>query len=332
MLRAILMMLNYSLAFASYALAPTSEEVDTLKDEALVQMAYSNSSYDNVGELYNYRKNHCTHMTLKLKLGSAVYIGDKVCLCAAHCELSPPSKFSLEPVTQYYEVAFETKDRERTHYKVKKFIPYPQYKKNNNYDLAVLILEDHVKELNGLRISEEFSTEEAYDDRTHLLTYVGYGGHFSDDGYFYMTSHKRRATRAYTQFCALTSNALGIYSTPHGQYNQSKASRPLIPYEARTRQGMSGGAAINCNDELVGIIFGLMIPSSWQKTLYSIGAMAINIIPSFIDTCCCPMPMLNRFPENFGFGTRIKSIPVAPFKGWIKAMKNQHSEIYIDDI
>lgn len=155
MLRAILIMLNYSLAFASYTLAPIS-----VKDEALVQLAYSNPSYDNVGKLYSCRTNHLMGITGRFENGSATYIGGKICLSAAHCEAPPPPKFSLEPVTLHYEVAFEINGQAKKHYKVKEFIPHPQYKQNKNYDLAVLVLEEPIKELTGLAISEEFSTTE----------------------------------------------------------------------------------------------------------------------------------------------------------------------------
>lgn len=338
MLRAILIMLNYSLVFASYAPTATSEEVDAVKDEELVHLAYSNPSYDNVGELYSYRTNHLMGITFSFKNGSATYIGGKICLSAAHCEESPPPKFSLEPVTLHYEVAFEINGQGKKHYKVKKFIPHPQYKQNDHYDLAVLVLEESIKELKGLKISEEFSTTEPHcPDYQHLLTYIGYGVKVSDNGYFLTNDHYRRALRSHTFGYSLEPNDLVIYSTPYGQYNQSKVSRPLIPYEAITRKGMSGGAVLNCNDELASIIYASnALNSPWKKYLCLNYARVIvinivNIIPGFIDLFFYPTPILNDSPEVFSTGTYKKSVPLVPFKEWIQDIRKQYDDTYLAD-
>ena len=332
MLRAILLILNYSLIFASYTPVSTSEEIDTFKDEALVQLAYSDSLHDNVGELYRYITNHITGITLGYSYGSTTYIGGKTCFTSAHCE-QQLFKFSLEPVTVHYEVVFEINGQKKKPYKATQFICYPQYKQNHKYDLAILILEEPVAELKEFKISEEFSNSQTYENYQHLLTYIGYGVKVFDNNYFLMEDNKRRALRAYTQECSLRANDLGIYSTPYGQYNRSKASRPLEDYEVGSREGMSGGAVININHELVGIIRGTQFPNqfSWQQSIYNAIASVINIVPLSIDACCYPMPYFASFPATSSPGTRTRSIPLAPFKTWIDGIRQQYDDTYLAD-
>ncbi len=326
MLRAILLLFSYSFVFASYAPMPISEEIDTFKDEALVQLAYSHFSHDNVGELYWYNTNQTTGITLGFMCGSATYSGGKICFASAHCG-DKPTRSSLEPVTIHYEIAFEIAGREKKRYKVKEFISHPQFEQNPKYDLAILILEKPVEGLSGLKISDEFSNTKYYKDYQHILTYVGYGVRVFDNHYFLMADQKRRALRAYTQVCSLKPNELGIYSTPYGQHNWATTSRPLIAYEVGSRDGMSGGAVINANYEVVGIICGTLFPNvTWQQTLYNAIASVISIIPASITVCCCPIPYFADFPATSSPGTRTKSVPLAPLKDWIQSVQRQYGD------
>lgn len=326
MLRAILLLFSSSLIFASYTRVAAFEETDTFKDEALVQLAYSHLSYDNVGELYWYITNHITGITLGGKCASATYIGGKTCLASAHCERKP-ARFSLEPISIHYEIAFEIAGQEKKRYKVKNFISHPNYEQNHKYDLAILILEKPVEGLKGLRISEEFSNPLAYTDYQHILTYVGYGVRVFDNHYFLMADQKRRALRAYTQVRSYKPTELGIYSTPYVQHNWTTTTRPLIAYEVGSRGGMSGGAVLNANYELEGIIYGTLFPNiTWQQSLYNAMAFVISIIPSVIDACCYPMPYFASFPATSSPGTRTKSIPLAPLKDWIESVQRQYGE------
>lgn len=326
-------MFSYSLIFASYAPVPLFEEMNTFKDEALVQLAYSQPLYDNIGMLHVSITNDITGITLSGRLSSAIYIGGKICLTSAHCECKP-FKYSLESVTINYKIAFEIAGQEKKHYKVKKFISHLEYEQNDEYDLAVLILEEPVAGSTGLRISDEFSKSEKYEDEEHLLTYVGYGAKILDDHYFLMLDDKRRALRAYTQEHSLRKTNLRIYSTPYGQYNWSTKSRSLVDYEAGSRGGMSGGAVINSNGELVGIIYGTQFSDcfTWQQSLpdlvANVVASVLNIIPLTINVCCCPMPFLASFPLSSSPGTRKRSVPLAPFKAWIEEIRSQYEDTH----
>ena len=268
----VVLILNCSLIFASYEPVPLDDE-HTRTDVALVELAYSHSAFDNVGMLKGYIKERLTGYIFDPKChATAIYIGEKFgkgfCLTCAHCrphDFSPSSES-----TTYYDVVFEINGQKKNHYKVADFIPHPQRAQNPCYDLAVLILEKPVTELKGLKISEDFSRSQTFLDYQHLLTYVGYGVRISDNNYFLMIDEKRRAINAYTEECSTRPQDLGIYSTPYGQYNKSKTSRPLIAYEVASRDRMSGGGAINTKHELVGIIRGTQFPEqlSWKQHLY----------------------------------------------------------------
>jgi hypothetical protein len=75
--------------------------------------------------------------------------------------------------------------------------------------------------------------------------------------------------------------SLGIYSTPYGQYNKSKTTRPLESFEAHSREGMSGGGVINEKDELVSINKGTRTPEqpfNIMTSLYFSCALFSNCI------------------------------------------------------
>lgn len=143
-----------------------------------------------------------------------------------------------------------------------------------------------------------------------------------------MIDEKRRAINAYTEECSTRPQDLGIYSTPYGQYNKSKTSRPLIAYEVASRDRMSGGGAINTKHELVGIIRGTQFPEqlSWKQHLYNRLVYVINCVPHTITACCWTVPFFETCPPTSGSGTRTRSTPIAPLKDWIESVQRQYGE------
>lgn len=299
-----------SIIFSGY------EAIAQNEDDQLVRLAHSKPAYNNVGSL-----TANSHENKQLEnIGSTTYIGNNLCLTSAHC---------FKNNFFHYEVFFDfdTAKRKIAHYSVKHFIVHPEYKNNPKFDIAILILDKPVKELNGLKINYDFSKHQVFADYQHLLTYVGYGVKIFGNDFFSVPDSKRRARQCHTHHCFMKPNFLGIYSTPYGKYNESNAERPLGEFEAYSRNGMSGGAAINENDELVSIIFGTETPEqlfSLSTCLYLMFAQFAN---SFIDIFS---PM---FWPTFSFNTAViipgswtRSVPLGACREWIESVQRQYGE------
>jgi hypothetical protein len=147
---------------------------------------------------------------------------------------------------------------------------------------------------------------------------VGYGVKLLCNDLFYFDDRQRRAIQAHTSRCRLD-RLLGIYSTPCGGTNNLKKKRPVIPYDARLRYKMSGGAAIHPDYGLVSIISDLKTSKNQINTsinLYFLGVEIFNIIPSLIDHFLFPVFSLNQ--SIVANSTRIRSVPLGPVKEWIE--------------
>ncbi len=207
-------------AYASYA--PHYETTDVAKsseDGFLVRLSRSNYHYDNVGMLY--------YCDAKLKqprnsdfrfLASVVYIGDGMCLTAAHTHTK-----LFDMTNRNSAVCFEINRKRTPFYHVVEYFIHPDYEKNYHFDIAVLVLNKPVDGLTGLEPCYDFSQHRKfYKDNLHLLTYIGYGAKLLWNDWFCFTDKKRRATQAYTHSCEVDPNVLGIYSTPYGNSNDFK--------------------------------------------------------------------------------------------------------------
>ena len=226
----------------------------SLKDESLIQLAHSNPLYDNIGMLYyHYASNKTPSESDRQYRASVVYIGNGLCLTAAHNPWNTPHHFFKYGYYDY-SVCFEIEGKKTPYYQVIDVIIYPDYADNHFYDIAVLILNKPVDGLIGLNPNYDFSKTVFFSDYQHLLTYVGYGMKLLYNDMFCLSDHKRRAKQAHTQACCMKPELLGIYSTPYGSSNDLKSERKLIPYEAKDRPEMSGGAVIHPEYGLVAII------------------------------------------------------------------------------
>ena len=316
---------------ASYAPIPNIDIdiEESRKDESLVQLAHSKPVYDNVGILYRYiiEKDEITNPIWPSSCGSAVYIGEKFgkgfCLASAHCCF----KFRYFSDEAGYEVGFEIANKRVECYRVKHFFVHPKYKEYNDYDLAVLVLDRPVEGLDGLKINYEVSKQQVFEDYQHLLTYVGYGVKLFGNNWFTLSDEKRRARQCYTHNCSMIPQSLGIYSTPYGQYNKSKTTRPLESFEAHSREGMSGGGVINEKDELVSINKGTRTPEqpfNIMTSLYFSCALFSNCILTGINLLCCSIPLFNTGITIPGAYTQ--SVPLGACKDWIEAVQQQYGD------
>lgn len=313
--------------FASYSLLPTTDDIEaTRTDKALVHLAYSDAAYANVGRLSigNFIKNIDDSVTyVEHGSGSAVYIGSKTCITAAHCRSPNP----LE-----YCVIFEISGKNTKPYKAQHFITHPRWRSDAPVDLAVLILEEDIEGLEGLKISHEFLRTQIFKDYQHLLTYVGYGVKIYDNFYFcnhwfHAIDKKRRALRTHTRACVVEHNCFGLHSAYYGKYNDGKTNRPFIAYESYVHSGMSGGAVLNDGNEVVAIIghVGLeKIPFSTEYLYFT------SIMNRLIVMTGFPIPLFNMFP-GFNRGSYTYSVPLAPFKEWIDEVRKQYDNTYVAD-
>ncbi len=120
---------------------------------------------------------------------------------------------------------------------------------------------------------------------------------------------------------------IGIFSTPYGQYNASKTTRPLGAFEVYSREGMSGGGVINERDELVSITKATRTPEqsfSIKTSLYFCCAPFLNCILNSIHMHCCPFPLFNTGITIPGAYTH--SVPLGTCKEWIEAVQRQYGE------
>ena len=282
------------------------------EENAFIDFAYSKSAYDIVGML-------CIIDTDKLQsIGSAIYIGGRTCLTAAHCK---------NPHCPNYSVGFETKTQEFTYYNVDHFIVHPEYKSNENYDLAVIILDRPVEGLDSLIINNDFSAEKVFRDYQHLLTYAGYGVKFCWDDWFVSTNDDKRRKRwtcqAYTDFCSVKPKHFGIHATPYGQFNKTKRKRPVEKYEIPCRQGMSGGGVFNEENELIAIIAGTIPqsrPFNFMIDTYLFFARCANALIFFINLFSnCPTFVVDT--DIMIDGSHAHSTTIAPLKDWINSVQ-----------
>jgi hypothetical protein len=242
-----------STLYAQFApnFSPDMSLEDSLKEESFVQIAYSNRYYNNVGILCyaNFYKNE-TSFDVMEQGGSAVYIGGRLCLSAAHC-CRGHSKF---------KIGFEGEDRQKVYYDVLECILHPQYKKNSNsvfvFDIAILVLDRTVAGLEGLKPCYIFKKEQGYVDYLCLTTNVGYGLHNFAFDWLQNEDGQRRAIRSYLDFLENKEGSLMLYTAPYGYLTNWEEKRKLLPFEGASRQGMSGGAIFHDNLGLIGIHVG----------------------------------------------------------------------------
>lgn len=287
---------------------------ESLKDESLINLAHSNRHYDNIGMLCycNDSINEMDESKFRSK-GSAVYIGNGICLTAAHTRLNDLNN----------AVRFEINGRKTPLYHVSEVFIHPNHEENEAFDIAMLILDKPVDGLDGLEPCYEFSEEHRYLlDYQHLLTYIGYGVKLIRNDWFYIADQKRRALQAYTYGCDTTPTDLGIYSTPYRNSNTLTGNRAPIPYEAKSRESMSGGAVIHPRYGLVSIFAGTR-NLKYNKTpslfISSTLLCCMNIALELINDYLCTVRLLN---ETFVVDTTILwSVPLYPVKDWIEGIR-----------
>lgn len=301
----------YHSRLLNIALATDTASVEeSITDESIVQLGYANPHYDNVGLVSRHIPMIKEPTELKLKSsGSAVYIGDGLCLTAAHIFFGEKNKFS---------VCFEIKGKKTKEYSIERIIIHPKYQENDNFDIAMLVLDQNVDKLDGLKPYYEF-TENPYslEDEVYPLTHIGYGCKLFCDDWLHFSDQKRRGLRRYTRNCDLSESNLGLYSTPYRGFNRKEGTRPLALFEARSRGGMSGGAVIHAMYGLVSIHEGLQ----WKKSTYlqSITKFFLKClyIPcTIINDCFFPSFFFNE--TRFEPFTKLKSVPLGPLKDWIE--------------
>jgi hypothetical protein len=292
-------------------------------DESRINLAHSNVHYDNVGMVY-----YCYDLTKKcydlLKKSdessfhsnaSAVYIGNGLCLTAAH---------AIQNNTEL-AVRFEINGEKTRLYHVSEFIIHPNYKENNMFDIAVLVLDKSVDRLKGLPPFYDFSEQNAYfKDHQHLLTYIGYGVKIFCNDWFYFSNQEKMFMQAYTYECYTNPSDLGIHSTPYGNTNTLEGMRDLIPNEAKPHYGMSGGAVIDSEYRLLSIIAGgknLKKKKNVFRPALFYFLSCLNFISALID---CFFPAL-FFNHHFHSNTSVMwSVPLWPVKDWLENIRISH--------
>lgn len=87
MLRRLLTEISYTficgLVFNFMFFVPTNASDDVMTDRAMINLAYSDDHYRNIGALYEIYQFPCC--ARRVKTASVVYIGGKSCLTNAHC-------------------------------------------------------------------------------------------------------------------------------------------------------------------------------------------------------------------------------------------------------
>lgn len=312
--------------FASYSHLPTINDINaTRTDEALVEFAYRNTVYNNVGRLSylnNIKDDNGSMTYTEYGYGSAAYIGSKFCVTAAHCQ--PP-----EPLSCY--IFFEIPGKQLKPYKVQHFI---KHLRSNEYafDIAILILEEDVKYLEGLKISSEFSCTQIFKEYQHFLTYVGYGIKIYDNlwccnQWFHKEDRKRRSFQAYTRACTVKADNYRLYSAYY-QCNDGKTSRVFTAHESYARSGMSGGAVLNEKNELIATMCHVEAKEPQFSRSYLYFASVMNNLVAMVNTLGCSIPLFNTF-SGANRGSRTCSVLLAPFKDWIEEVRTQYDNTYV---
>jgi hypothetical protein len=283
----------YHSRLLNIALATDTASVEeSITDESIVQLGYAKPHYDNVGMVSKYIPSFTDPAeSLPQSSGSAVYIGDGLCLTAAHTFFGKKNKFS---------VCFEIKGKKTKEYSIERIIIHPEYPENKEFDIAMLVLNQNVDKLDGLKPYYEF-TENPYfvEDELYPLTHTGYGDKLFCNDWLRFSDQKRRGLRRYTRNCDIRKSNFGLYSTPYKGFNRKEDPRPLFPFEARSRSGVSGGAVIHAIG-LVSIHEGL----KWAKSTY-LG----NIGTFFLKCLRVPCTIINDcfFPSFFFNETRLRN-------------------------
>lgn len=291
-------------------------------DESRIKLAYSNAHYDNVGMVY--RSYDLTKKCYDLlnkndessfySNASAVYIGNGLCLTAAH---------AIHRNTEL-AVCFEINGEKTRLYHVSEFIIHPNYIEKKTFDIAVLVLDKYVDRLPGLPPFYEFSEKTVYfKDRQHLLTYIGYGMKLFCNDWFLFSNQEKMVMQAYTYGCKTKPSDLGILSTPYGNTNTLEGSRNFIPNEAKPLYGMSGGAVIDSEYRLLSIIAGgkNLKKKNVSRSVLFYFLSCLNFVSALID---CFFPAL-FFNDHFHSNTSVMwSTPLGPVKDWLENIRNSH--------
>lgn len=299
--------------YANYAPIYNTEDItESLKDESIVNIAYSNKKYNNVGMIYT--SSSPQEKTFKYSNGSVVYIGGGLCLTSAHLCLQ----------NHFFYVRFEIDGNLTPYLEVLESIIHPNYAKNSFFDVSILVLGKRIKGLCGLEPYYDFSEKnEFFQDYQNLLVYVGYGAKLILNDWLKIQDETRRAVQAYTYFCFNMKNRNGIGSTPYKMFNNKKKGRNIILYEARPRVGMSGGAVIHPEYGLVSIIKGKGGHVSFLYDNLLFFMRCINYLLYTINIGCLPYIFLND--SRFEVDNSIISVPLFSIKGWIENIRKIHA-------
>lgn len=334
MLRRFLTEISYTficgLVFNFMFFVPTNASDDVMADRAMIDLAYSEGHYRNVGALYKiYTYPSCVR---RVKTATVVYMGGKSCVTNAHC-----FKTKLGDLDNYFltghQVSFELLKGVHTFFDIADYVVHPDYQPCKYSDIAMICLNATVDGLSGLMPVYSFGKDECYtvDPERNQLTCIGYGHSGDDDSSFIRNDSYRRALQTELFYAQVPDHSNEI---PWGSMqNKCISSLPykadlklvakdeakIVPrnrfsHESLMRQGMSGGAMLY-NGDFVGIN---------AKMFYGLSSAydhAMQYILSYTNPCldiliwpfgCC---LRKSFPFE---GAVTYGVPLGMYEAWIE--------------
>ena len=311
-----------------------SDAFDNLMtDKAMLDLAYSERDFRNVGALHAIYTSPCCS-SVRQKIASVVYIGGKTCITNAHC-----LEADFWDIEGYFlarhQVSFELSRGIHTFFGVMEHVVHSDYLKADYNDIAMICLDKTVDGLHGLIPDYSFGKNEPYvvDSTCNQLTCVGYGHSGDDDSVFITNDSFRRAFQTELFYIQKPENLKetirlsmpnkSVCSLPYkcnvqlmGTKNFKTVSRERFTNESLMREGMSGGAMLY-NGGFVGInasmFYGLTAPYDHAK----------QYILSYTNKCMngflWPFFRLRVF---FPFeGSATYSVPLGMYEEWIEGYR-----------
>ena len=326
----------YGTIFNSIFCAHSDAFDDVMTDRAMINLAYSQDSFRNIGALYKIYAYPCC-APRRVKTASVVYIGGKTCFTNAHCFEVGALDLDHHFLTGY-QVSFELSMGVHTFFVVLKHVVHPNYQASQYNDIAMICLNKIVNVLSGIKPIYSFGKNEYYTvDLAHnQLTCVGYGHSGDDDSLFITNDSSRRALQT-ELFYAQKPNSLEeivrvsmpnksvcslpykkkVYAVFESDFVHTEevktVSRNRFPNESLMRQGMSGGAMLY-NGDFVGInaIMSYELVSSYDETRQNILSYTNMCMNGFLWPFC-------RLRTSFPFeGSVTYGVPLGMYEEWIE--------------
>lgn len=301
-----------------------------------VELAYSNPSFENIGLLY-IDLEFPVGGRISHPCGSAVYIGGRFLITAAHCvqktrEITAISCFDY-PLIKPVGFTFKRINQDGTvhsEYQIEQEFIHPEYdSKALIGDLALFKLTSKIEHLSGFQVLPESDVN--FED----CTAVGFGMKGARDEWFMSRDGLKRAFTPQvfpsTDNFYNSVNGYELHKSHSGFHLEKNNEGPLA---SGLTLGMSGGGLINKDNQLLGITSQIFTPndelfrefnpleteqfkqSKWLSQTFS----EFSAVSSYIS----PIPVMGLNPVT-GMGNKWVNINGDFYRNWLITTMELHS-------